>query len=142
MIRGISQLSRPALSLIKRTAIAPSGIQTQFLLGRGFSTSLDTQTPPPTANVVNNEKNAEEKSPRVGLLGQKYEVASIRAVRRETVGKRNAQWARMNDLIPGIIYGGGSSKHTEVIKIYVPEADLRREVHKRKMTFLNTLFDV
>jgi hypothetical protein len=38
-----------------------------------------------------------------GLFGESFEVPQIHAVRRDTTGKRPAQWARMNGLLPGIV---------------------------------------
>jgi large subunit ribosomal protein L25 len=75
-------------------------------------------------------------------FGLRYEVGRIEAVRREAVGKRNAQWTRMNGLIPGLIYGRGERGDELPIRMYVKESDLRAEVNKRRESFLNTLFDI
>ena len=73
-----------------------------------------------------------------GLL---VEVGRLAAARRDTVGKRNAAWTRMNGLVPGLIYGSGGCG-AEPIRVFVKEPDLRAEVNKRRSAFLNTLFDI
>jgi large subunit ribosomal protein L25 len=73
-----------------------------------------------------------------GLL---FEVGRLAAARRDTVGKRNAAWTRMNGLVPGLIYGSGGCG-AEPIRVFVKEPDLRAEVNKRRSAFLNTLFDI
>jgi large subunit ribosomal protein L25 len=69
-------------------------------------------------------------------------VGTIEALPRSAVGSRDAQWARQNALIPGIIYGFDSDGREDVVLVYVREADLRREVNKRAEFFSNTLFDI
>lgn len=70
------------------------------------------------------------------------QIGVMHAIKREAKGSRNAQWARFNGLIPGIVYGFDGKGSGEVKPVYVREADLRREISKRRQTFLNTLFDV
>lgn len=78
-----------------------------------------------------------------GLFGQSFEVGEITAFRRDQAGSRHAQWARQNQLIPGIVYGPGpDGRRATEEKIYVRESDLRREVNKRGPCFTNTLFDM
>jgi len=45
-------------------------------------------------------------------------------------------------MIPGIIYGYGEDGSDSADLVYIQEADLRREVNKRKDCFYNTLFDI
>lgn len=70
------------------------------------------------------------------------QVPKIRAIKRSTVGSRNAQWARMHQLIPGIVYGFDAEGRDTVELVYVKESDLRKEVNKRGRSFTNTLFDI
>lgn len=77
------------------------------------------------------------------LFGQAFDVGEIEAVRRGMSGSRSAQWARRNKLIPGIIYGpDDQGRRTIPEKIYVREADLKRELNKRGGSFTNTLMDM
>lgn len=80
--------------------------------------------------------------PRRTLFGQKFEVGEIHAIRREATGSREAQAARRKQLIPGIVYGYDEAGNDTTELIYIREADLRREVNKRKECFYNTLFDM
>jgi large subunit ribosomal protein L25 len=72
-------------------------------------------------------------------------VIELHAVRRELDGKRHAQYSRRHGLIPGLVYSAASSKGGFVsgqqgtLKVYVKEADLRREVNRARTSFLNTL---
>ena len=68
------------------------------------------------------------------------------AVRRELDGKRHAQHARRQGLIPGLVYSAASSKGGSLpgtaggtLKVYVREADLRQEMNRARASFLNTL---
>ncbi len=70
------------------------------------------------------------------------QVGSIQAIKRDAVGSRDSQWARRNGLIPGIVYGYDSKGHGQVQTVYVKEASIRKEINKRRSTFLNTLFDM
>jgi ribosomal protein L25 (general stress protein Ctc) len=81
-------------------------------------------------------------APRRQLFGQTFDVGEIKAIRRDAVGSRNAQAARRDHLIPGIIYGYGEDGSDSVDLVYIQEADLRKEVNKRKDCFYNTLFDM
>jgi ribosomal protein L25 (general stress protein Ctc) len=63
----------------------------------------------------------------------------LQGVRRELDGSRHAQYARRHGLIPGLVYSAASSKGGGTLKVYVKEADLRREVNRAKASFLNTL---
>ena len=76
------------------------------------------------------------------LFGQAFDVGEIRAFNREAAGSRDSQWARANKLIPGIVYGYSGAGVDAAQKVYVNDADLRREVVKRGQSFYNTLFDV
>lgn len=76
------------------------------------------------------------------FFGQKFEVGRIEATRREATGSRLAQWARQNQLIPGVIYGRDERGRDEVELVYVREGDLRTVVNRRGGTFMNTLFDI
>lgn len=69
-------------------------------------------------------------------------MGEIHAIRREATGSREAQAARRKQLIPGIVYGYDEAGNDTTELIYVREADLRREVNKRKECFYNTLFDI
>lgn len=77
-----------------------------------------------------------------GLFGQKFDVATISAIRRTSTGSLKAQWARHNELIPGIVYGYDASGRDSVDLIYVREADLRKAVNSLGSAFSNTLFDI
>jgi large subunit ribosomal protein L25 len=77
-----------------------------------------------------------------GLFGQTFEVGQITAIRRDGVGSFKAQAARQKGLIPGIVYGYDEEGNDKVELVYVREADLRKEVNKRKDCFYNTLYDI
>jgi hypothetical protein len=64
---------------------------------------------------------------------------SVIAYVRPEIGSRESQRARQNGLIPGIIYGGGVSKER---RVYVHEETIRKEMHKRKGTFLSSVLDL
>jgi ribosomal protein L25 (general stress protein Ctc) len=83
-----------------------------------------------------------ERAPRRTFFGQKFTVGEIVAVRREATGSRNAQAARQQRLIPGIIYGYDEDGNDKIDLVYVHEADLRREVNRMQDCFYNTLFDM
>ena len=76
------------------------------------------------------------------LFGQSFEVGEIRSFPREATGSRDAQWARANKLIPGIVYGYNDGGGDKADLVYVNDADLRKEVTKRGQSFYNTLFDI
>ena len=56
------------------------------------------------------------------------QVGHIEALERTDTGSRNAQWARANRLIPGIIHGVDADGRDDVELVYVRDTDLRREV--------------
>ena len=116
----------------------------------GVGSATPSSTPPSSLPSSTDAKSiaavgtstASTDSARTGAFGLRFEVGRIEAVRRETVGKRSAQWTRMNGLVPGLIYGPGVRGDNEPIRVYVTEADLRAVVNKSRGTFLNTLFDI
>jgi hypothetical protein len=70
----------------------------------------------------------------------------IEVVVRTKVGSKNSQWARQNGYVPGMIYGGkGGSKGAaggagNIVLTYSKEDDLRKEIARRRLSFLNTLY--
>jgi hypothetical protein len=68
----------------------------------------------------------------------------VTAVVRSKLGSRNAQWARQNGYVPGMVYGGSPAEGdgSAILLTYTKEADLRREILLRKTSFLNTLFEL
>lgn len=77
-----------------------------------------------------------------GTYSRSYYVGRLNAVRRDVTGKRSAQWARMNGLIPGLIYGVGEGREREIIRIYMKDSEVRSELNKRLNSFENTLYDM
>lgn len=95
------------------------------------------QIAPTTSVLAHSEKHLART-----LFGQKFEVGEIQAYKRTVTGSRNAQWARQNQLIPGIIYGYDADGRDTTELVYVKEADLRTQVNKFGRSFMNSLFDI
>ncbi len=71
----------------------------------------------------------------------------MEVVLRSKTGSKSAQWARKNGFVPGIIYGGpggpgSSGAPAGVVLTYSKEEDLRREIAARRISFLNTLYEM
>ena len=149
MIRAVSTVSDVSMRIVKIAMRVGAGARAlSSAAGAPLSVSGVGSSAPSAAAVVSAAgvsaapASADGGAAQTGAFGLRYEVRRIEAVRRETVGKRNAQWTRMNGLVPGLIYGPGVRGDNEPIRVYVTEADLRAVVNKSRDTFLNTLFDI
>jgi hypothetical protein len=67
----------------------------------------------------------------------------MKVILRTKVGSRNAQWARRNGYVPGMIYGGtggADAAGAAIVLTMSKETDLRLEINARRTSFLNTLY--
>ena len=98
------------------------------------------RTPLPAGYLDSGDDEAKPRpAVQLGVFGVAYSpVSRLRAVARATTGKRPAQWARTNGLLPSQVYGGaGPPQH-----IYIAEKDLRALVRARGQSFLSSLVDL
>jgi large subunit ribosomal protein L25 len=123
--------SRPLFRALSFGAAAPAAAN---------NASAAPRTPLPAGYLDSGDDEAKPRpAVQLGVFGVAYSpVSRLRAVARATTGKRPAQWARTNGLLPSQVYGGaGPPQH-----IYIAEKDLRALVRARGQSFLSSLVDL